>query len=66
MRNTIIEFGGEVHFGKRVSDFVLENDEIKKIQCADGSEFACQQVILATGHSARDIFELLASQKHID
>lgn len=59
MRKTIIEFGGEVHFGKRVSDFVLENDEIKKIQCADDSEYPCEHVILATGHSARDIFELL-------
>lgn len=59
MRKTIIEFGGEVHFEKRVADFVLENDEIKMIQCSDGSEFACEHVILATGHSARDIFELL-------
>jgi uncharacterized FAD-dependent dehydrogenase len=59
MRKTIIEFGGEVHFGKRVSDFVLKDNEIKIIQCADGSEYPCQDVILATGHSARDIFELL-------
>lgn len=59
MRKTIIEFGGEVHFGKRVSDFVLKDNEIKMIQCADGSEYPCQDVILATGHSARDIFELL-------
>jgi len=59
MRKTIIEFGGEVHFEKRVADFVLENDEIKMIQCADGSEYPCEHVILATGHSARDIFELL-------
>jgi hypothetical protein len=59
MRKTIIEFGGEVHFGRRVSNFVLENDEIKKIQCSDDSEYPCEHVILATGHSARDIFELL-------
>jgi uncharacterized FAD-dependent dehydrogenase len=59
MRKTIIEFGGEVHFGKRVSDFVLKDNEIKIIQCTDGSEYPCQDVILATGHSARDIFELL-------
>ncbi|MBL7801860.1 MAG: FAD-binding protein [Chitinophagales bacterium] len=59
MRKTIIEFGGEVHFEKRVSDFVLKDNEIKIIQCTDGSEYPCQDVILATGHSARDIFELL-------
>lgn len=59
MRKTIIEFGGEVHFGKRVSDLVLKDNEIIMIQCADGSEYPCQDVILATGHSARDIFELL-------
>jgi uncharacterized FAD-dependent dehydrogenase len=59
IRHAIIEHGGEVHFGKKVSDFEILNNEIKSIHCADGSEYPCEHVILATGHSARDIFELL-------
>jgi uncharacterized FAD-dependent dehydrogenase len=59
MRNTIIEHGGEVHFIKKVTDFKIENNQIVKIICEDGDEMPCQNVILATGHSARDIFELL-------
>lgn len=59
IRQTIIENGGEVHFNKKAVDFVIENSEIKKIICADGEVFPCQNIILATGHSARDIFELL-------
>lgn len=59
MRNTIIENGGEIHFQKRITDFELTDNRIKKMKCSDGDEFACEQVILATGHSARDIFELL-------
>ncbi len=59
MRHTILELGGEVHFNKKVTDFKIINDEIKIICCADGSEYPCENVILATGHSARAIFELL-------
>lgn len=59
MRKTIIDAGGEVHFNKKAVDFKIENDCIRKIICANGDELACQNIILATGHSARDIFELL-------
>jgi uncharacterized FAD-dependent dehydrogenase len=59
MRHAIIELGGEVHFNKRVTDFVLKDDAVKALVCADGTEYSCSNVILATGHSARDIFELL-------
>jgi uncharacterized FAD-dependent dehydrogenase len=59
MRQTIIDKGGEVHFNKRVNDFGIQNAQIKSILCGDGSEHPCQHVILATGHSSRDIFELL-------
>ncbi|MCX6197632.1 MAG: FAD-binding protein [Bacteroidetes bacterium] len=59
IRHTILENGGEVHFNKKVADFKIVDGEIKIICCADGSEYACENVILATGHSARDIFELL-------
>ncbi len=65
MRHTIIEAGGEVHFHKKVVDFKIEKDCISKIICADGKVFDAQQVILATGHSARDIFELLYAKNII-
>ncbi len=59
MRETIERFGGKVFFDKRVTDIVAQNGEMHRVHTADGEEFATQHVILATGHSARDIFELL-------
>lgn len=59
MRETIIQAGGEIHFDTRVEDFLLDQNEIKGVVTADGREFTGIGVILATGHSARDIFELL-------
>lgn len=56
---TICDFGGEVIFNSRVVDLHLQNDEIKGISLAGGTKISCRKVILATGHSARDIFELL-------
>ena len=59
LRETIREAGGEVHFDKRVTKFILAHNEMKGVVTADGQEFTGEAVILATGHSARDIFELL-------
>jgi uncharacterized protein len=59
MRETIERFGGKVLFNKRVTDIVSHNNQLQLVKTADGEEFAAKQVILATGHSARDIFELL-------
>lgn len=64
IRNKIIEQGGEVHFEKRVVDFQIKNNSIQGVITHDGSIFPAQQVIVATGHSARDIYELLY-QKNI-
>lgn len=58
MRNTIIACGGEVHFSTRVTDLIIENDVVIGAKTADGREFN-GPVILATGHSARDIYYLL-------
>jgi uncharacterized protein len=58
MREYIIEHGGEVHFNCRVEDFLLSGDEITGVKTSDAS-FKGMAVILATGHSARDIYELL-------
>lgn len=59
MRHKITEFGGEVLFDKRVVDFDVKGSEIKGAILHTGETIAANQVILATGHSARDIFELL-------
>jgi len=63
MRENIIANGGEIYFNKKVSDFKIEGDSITQIICSDETTFDCQNVILATGHSARDIFELLHRKK---
>jgi len=63
MREKIIECGGEVHFDKKLTDIVLEGDKIQAIIINGNEKIACSQLILATGHSARDIFELLHRKK---
>jgi len=67
MRQTIIEQGGEVHFNYHVNDLIIKNSAIKGVICNNTdtnsrTEFIADSVILATGHSARDIFELLHSK----
>lgn len=59
MREQIIECGGEVLFEQKLTDIILNGDTIKGITTADGTTIDCQSVILATGHSARDIYSLL-------
>lgn len=59
MRIRIEECGGEFHFDKKVIDLNIEKDVIKSVLTSDGDSFAGEAVILATGHSARDIFALL-------
>lgn len=59
IREKIIECGGEVLFNKKLTDIVLDGDKVKAVKTADGDTIDCTSVILATGHSARDIFELL-------
>ncbi len=59
MRSYIQECGGEIHFEKKLTDWSANREKISSVLTADGSHFAADAVILATGHSARDIFELL-------
>lgn len=58
LRESILSAGGEVHFDTKVVDFILQNKEMKGVILQDGRELSGIGVILATGHSARDIFEL--------
>jgi hypothetical protein len=64
MRAQIIEAGGEVHFETKVTDLVIKKDAIQELITANGNRFTADAYILATGHSARDIFRLL-QQKNI-
>ena len=59
MRQQIIDCGGDFLFEKKVVDFTIEHQKIKSVTTADGHTFNADAFILATGHSARDIFELL-------
>jgi uncharacterized protein len=58
MRLQIEASGGQVLFEKKLVDFDIEKGEIKRIHFADGDCFQVEALLLATGHSARDIFEL--------
>lgn len=58
MRHTILDHGGEVHFGTRVTSLIVRDGEVKGVRTADGSEYL-GPVILATGHSARDVYAFL-------
>jgi uncharacterized protein len=63
LRESILEFGGEIRFETRVEDLILDRDEIKGVVTQHGEAIMGMGVILATGHSARDIFQLLAQRK---
>lgn len=60
MRNTILQCGGEVHFQTKMDALLVENDRVEGVQCGD--KVFRGPVILATGHSARDVYRLLHAQ----
>lgn len=62
MRNTIIECGGEVHFETRMDALIIEGDEVKGIETNTGKTIL-GPVVLATGHSARDVYRWLATNQ---
>lgn len=63
IRETILKYGGKIHFETRVVDFTIKNNKIQAIQLQNGDEMMANRVILATGHSARDIYYLLHKKK---
>ena len=63
IREKIIECGGLVLFETRVTDILLKNNEIEGVVTHRGDTITATKLILATGHSARDIFELLDKKK---
>ena len=63
IREKIIECGGVVLFETRVTDILIKNNEIEGVVTHNGETITASKLILATGHSARDIFELLDRKK---
>jgi len=66
IRNTILKAGGEIHFEMNLKDFIINDQTVRGIiaqQHSATKEFLSDRIILATGHSARDIFHLLHKNK---
>jgi uncharacterized FAD-dependent dehydrogenase len=63
IRESILEHGGEVHFDSKVTGLVVESNELNSVITEDQKELKADAFILATGHSARDIFYLLHENK---
>ena len=52
IRETILQFGGEVHFNSKLTDIIIENNQVKSIQINSNFQLPTSNIILATGHSA--------------
>ena len=63
IRQTVLNAGGEIHYGSKVTDFISKNKKIKGVVVNSNLEYLADAVILATGHSARDIFSVLDKNK---
>lgn len=62
IRDTIIKSGGEIYYNNKVTDFIIRDNTIYGVVTEKGDKFLGKSVILATGHSARDIFFLLQNK----
>ncbi len=60
IRETIVNHGGEYHFNTRMTDLIVKDGCVKGVVASDGNRIEGDAVVLATGHSARDIYELFA------
>ena len=60
MRETIVNHGGEYHFNTRVTDIIVKDGHVRGVVTSVGDYIEGKNVILATGHSARDIYDLFA------
>ena len=62
IRETILNAGGEIHFDSKVTALHVAFDKVRGVKTASGNDIYADAVILATGHSARDVFEMLHHQ----
>jgi len=63
IRETILKYGGEIHFNTQLVDLKIENNHLKGVVDQNNNIFLADNTVLATGHSARDIFYLLHKKK---
>lgn len=67
MRNTILQCGGEVHFQTKMTSFIIDGDKVIGVEAVNlqtgGEDTYRGPVILATGHSARDVYRYLAASR---
>lgn len=63
MRQSILKAGGEVHFQSKVTDFLVQDARVRGVIVNEQDTFEADHVILATGHSARDIYQILHTKK---
>ncbi len=62
MRQTILKYGGEIHFETKIVELLVEKNSVKGVKTKSGKDFFADAVILSTGHSARDVYEMLQKQ----
>ena len=63
IRETILNAGGEIHFNSKLTDIKAVNNAVKSITINNNQEINVKKLILATGHSARDVYEILHKNK---
>jgi uncharacterized FAD-dependent dehydrogenase len=63
LREAIINSGGEVHFEQKLTDLAIADNQIQSVELNGKEKVKVDHLVLATGHSARDIFELLHKKK---
>lgn len=59
---TIVDCGGEIHYETKLTELIIDDNTVKGCVTSDGRTFTAEATILATGHSAHDIYEMLDSQ----
>ncbi|HKK58509.1 MAG TPA: FAD-dependent oxidoreductase [Salinivirga sp.] len=62
IRQTILDAGGTILFQQRVTDLITEGEQVTGVKLSDGRTMAAAAVVLATGHSARDVYEMLQNR----
>jgi len=65
IRQTILDCGGKIHFETKLVDLIIKDNRITEIITSNGDKIPTKAIILATGHSARDIYQLLADKSII-
>ncbi len=65
MRQTIVQCGGEFHFGQKFTDFIVKNGRVSGVVTASGDKFEGKAVVLAAGHSADDVYEMFQRNNYL-